>query len=716
MSISVTTDNPTQNTLKRIALVGNPNSGKTSLFNRLTGLNQKVGNFPGVTVDKKTGLLKLPNGKTLPVIDLPGTYSLYPTSLDERIVLEVLLQDQYPEHPDLIVYVADSTNLERHLLMLTQIIDLGFPVILALNMTDLADKASIQIDISALQEVLDVPVVKVNGRNGTGIHELKILLQNFPVSKKPNEFLFPIPKQNKELVNSLKALLKVDNDYRALMLAHHGATLKQVSAQNQLQIKGLTEKADFKSIRGQVDETMYRYEVINHLLERAVKRTGNNTSRSFTDRLDDIITHRAYGLGIFFIILFLMFQAVFSWAETPMELIETGFGWLSKTVAETLPQNWINGVISEGVIPGLGGVLVFIPQIAILFLLITLLEEVGYMSRAVFMSDRLLRNFGLNGRSIVSLISGVACAIPAIMSTRTIGNWKERMITIFVTPLISCSARIPVFAVLVAFVVPHDSSFLGIFNMQGAVIMGLYLLGAGAAIFSAWVLKLVLKTEEKSYFIMELPSYKTPYWKNVLLTVYEKVKTFVLEAGKIILIISIVLWCLASFGPGEKMQIAEEAAKTEATAQMLSEADAQALVASRKIEASYAGHFGKLIEPTIRPLGFDWKIGIALITSFAAREVFVGTMATIYSVGDVDNESSIIERMRKEKRPDTGEPVFDLPTSLSLLIYYVFAMQCMSTVAVVKRETKSWKWPILQLVYMSALAYLASFFVYQLLS
>jgi ferrous iron transport protein B len=409
-----------------------------------------------------------------------------------------------------------------------------------------------------------------------------------------------------------------------------------------------------------------------------------------------------------------VFQAIFAWATYPMDFIEAVFGILSSWCKEVLPPSLLTNLVTEGIIPGLSGVLIFVPQIAILFFLISILEEIGYMARAVYLFDRFLRRFGMNGRSVVSLISGGACAIPAIMSTRTIVNWKERLITILVTPFISCSARIPVYTVLVAFVVPYKPVW-GIFNSQGLAFGGLYLLGIVTALLAGWVFKKILKAKMQSFFVMELPSYRSPDWQSVWRNIRNKVGTFITEAGKIILLISVILWFLASFGPPQKMEAAKDSARQDASAQGLDEAAAEDLLSSYKLEASFAGILGKTIEPIIRPLGYDWKIGIALICSFAAREVFVGSMATIYSIGSVDDEFRIRAHLAKQKDPVTGEAIFNYSTALSLLLFFVFAMQCMSTLAVVKKETKSWKWPFIQFSMMTALAYAIAWFAYNFL-
>jgi ferrous iron transport protein B len=469
----------------------------------------------------------------------------------------------------------------------------------------------------------------------------------------------------------------------------------------------------FNGLRLQIVETMRRFELFTPVLQKAVQKKAEKTTLS--DRLDGVLTHKIWAPVIFFGIMFLVFQAVFAWASYPMDWIEMGFGAAAETLRSILPAGWFTDLLTEGVISGLGGIVVFVPQIAILFLLVTLLEEVGYMSRAVFIFDKLMQQFGLNGRSVVALVSGGACAIPAIMSTRTIGNWRERLITILVTPLISCSARIPVYTVLIGFVVP-EGRLIGVFNLQGLAFMGLYLMGIAAALGSAWVFKKILKSSEPSWLMMQLPPYRLPVWRNVGITIWEKTSAFVLEAGKVILVASIILWALASYGPSAKMEAAKVEATQIAQQKNLDETATNNLVASYEIEASFAGHLGKFIEPVIQPLGFDWKIGIALITSFAAREVFVATMATIYSIGSTDDEATIHDRLALAQNPVTGAKVYTAATAGSLLVFYVFALQCMSTLAVVRRETGGWKWPLIQFSFMGVLAYLGSWIAFQALS
>lgn len=699
--------------MNTIALAGNPNSGKSSVFNQLTGLRQKVANFPGVTVEKKVGTLQLPDGEKVTVVDLPGAYSLYPTSGDEQVVLNVLTNPSDESYPEAIVYIADVTHLEKHLLLLTQIKDLGLPCLLALNMSDIAEKEGIRADVKQLTDFLKIPVVPVSGRMGTNIDMLKQAISMLLKEQKASQPFYTPNAEEQSVIERIQSGLEVENPYRALLLAHHFNKLPFLKKEEKQAISNICEEENFQDIRLQIAETMRRYDLFTPALQRSIFKENEKTT--FTDRLDNILTHRFLAPLIFFAIMFLVFQAIFAWAEYPMEWIETGFASLGEFFKNTLPAGWFTNLLTEGILAGLGGILVFVPQIAILFLLITILEEVGYMARAVFIFDKLMQQFGLNGRSVVALISGGACAIPAIMSTRTIGNWKERLITILVTPFISCSARIPVYTVLIGFVVPSET-VLGIFNLQGLAFMGLYLLGIAAALVSAYIFKIILKSGEPSWLMMQLPPYRLPSWRNVWHTIYEKVSAFVIEAGKVIMVISIILWALATFGPPGAMEKAENEAIATAQKEALDETTTADLIAAERIEASYAGHLGKIIEPAIEPLGFDWKIGIALITSFAAREVFVATMATIYSIGSSDDEATIHDRLAEARNPKTGAKVYTAATSLSLLIFYVFAMQCMSTLAVVKRETGGWKWPMIQFTFMSGLAYLGSLLVYQLMS
>ncbi|MEO7992291.1 MAG: ferrous iron transport protein B [Chryseolinea sp.] len=699
----------------KIALLGNPNSGKSSLFNHLTGLNQKIGNFPGVTVEKKSGFCALPDGSTAEIIDLPGIYSIYPRSLDEQIVAEVLLDHHSPSTPEKIVVIADATNLKRGFLLLTQIIDLGLPTILALNMMDLVAKAGISYDFISLSKKLGVPVVPINARNGIGLDVLKeLLVKPLPAPSKP---VFTIWKEAESPIKELRSGLGLDNDYEAYQFLEQPGSLKFLSTEKKNLVDSIRSTYEFFPGKFQGAETILRYSFIQDLLNSVTLKNTDNSWKKYSGQLDKVLTHKIGGYLIFFGILFLIFQSIFAWATVPMDFIDSLFAQISSSLSSILPDGPLTRLVTEGLIPGIGGILIFVPQIAILFAFISILEESGYMARVVFLMDKVMRKFGLNGKSVVPLMSGVACAIPAIMATRTIDNWKERIITIMVTPLMSCSARLPVFTILIALIVP-DQKALGFFNLQGLALMGLYLLGFVAALGSAWVMNLLIRVKERSFLMMELPTYRVPKWSNVGFTILEKTKTFVWEAGKVILAISVILWVLASYGPGDSMHNAREAVQEQSKNLRLTEQGFEDRVAAYKLEHSYAGIIGKGIEPVIKPLGFDWKIGIALITSFAAREVFVGTMATIYSIGSVneDDAATIKERMGEEINPETGGPRFTPAVGFSLLVFYTFAMQCMSTIAVVYRETKGWKWPMIQLVYMTALAYLSAFAVYQILS
>lgn len=685
----------TQAQRKRIALVGNPNSGKSSLFNQLTGLNQKIGNFPGVTVDKKSGFCTLSSGEKLEIIDLPGTYSIYPKSKDESVVTDILLNRENKNFPDTLVVVIDASNLRRNLLLFTQMKDLGIPVILALNMVDMADRKGIGYDLELLEKELGAPIVSINAREGGGINALKELLKTEILVS--DQTFFDTTELAKVQISEHLKKNRADTPYWALHMLTVNGEIKNPDAT-------------------QAKDTTLRYGKINRLVKKIEHQKSAVGLKPYTEKIDKILTHKIWGYAIFLAILFVMFQAIFAWASWPMDLIDVIFSEFSVWLSTTLPSGIFTDLLAKGLVPGVGGVVIFIPQIAILFAFISLLEESGYMARVVFLMDKIMRKFGLNGKSVVPLISSVACAIPAIMATRNIENWKERMITIFVTPLMSCSARLPVYTILIALVIP-DKYVGGIFNLQGLVLLSLYLLGFIAVLISAYLLKIIMKTTERSFLIMELPTYKTPRWKNVGLTILEKVKTFTFEAGKIIVAVSIVLWVLASYGPGNAIKNAEENVKKSLVGTEYTQAELDDKVASYKLENSYVAKIGKTIEPAIRPLGFNWKVGIALVTSFAAREVFVGTMSTIYSIESADGDvNTIKERMKSEINPDTGKPYFTLPVGLSLMVFYVFAMQCMSTLAITYRETKGWKWPILQTVYMSGLAYVLSLITFNLFS
>lgn len=699
----------------RVALVGNPNTGKSTIFNALTGLNQKVGNFPGITVDKKTGTTKLPDGKTADIVDLPGTYSLYPKSIDEAIVFEVLSDKNNASYPDLVIIVADATNLKRNLLLYTQIADLKLPVILALNMLDQAEKSNIEIHENALAKKLNVPVVKLSARKGEGIDELKAAIANNTLSVIQNDTVAAEPFAP-QLVADIKKELNITNSYTALQIAHQYQYLKYLNQEEKEKVEKLLLKHDFHSQKAQVKETVERYNYINEILSDTVKHTSVALEENISNKIDHILTHKIWGFVIFFAILMFVFNAIFSWASYPMDMIEALFGWIADVGHEMLPPGMFTDLLLDGVVAGLGGIVIFIPQIAILFAFIAILEDTGYMARVTFMMDRLMRKFGLNGKSVVPMIGGLACAVPSIMAARNIENWKDRMITIMVTPLVSCSARLPVYTLLISLIIP-EHTILGFINVQALVLMGLYIISIIAALVVAWVMKLIVKARGKGYFVMEMPVYRMPRWNNVLLTMYDKSKTFVVEAGKVIIAISIILWVMASFGPGDRFEQIEEKYSDQLTNAGEEEIQhIETLIAKEKLENSYIGILGHAIEPVIRPLGYDWKIGIGLITSFAAREAFVGTMATIYSVDGGDEDTNTIrERMAASINPVTGQPVYTLATGISLMLFYAFAMQCMSTVAIVYRETKSWKWPVIQLTYMTVMAYVCAMFAYQLL-
>lgn len=693
--------------LMRIALMGKPNSGKSSLFNQLTGLNQKVGNFPGVTVDKHIGYFKLPNDRKVELIDLPGVFSLYPRTPDEMVVTDMLSNPQNPSFPHKIILVADATNLKNCLLLLTQLIDLRFPVVLALNMVDMAAQSGQSIDVVKMAESLDVPVVLINARQGHGMEELKKALQE--ETKISSHYIFQSDDELKKIISRIQEKFNVSCEYQAYQLLQQHKNLHHLSAGDRQFLNELVTTYNFFPGKYQGAETVQRFEIIQDLLNKVVTCAPNPQWKSYSYRIDHLLTHKIWGYAILLGLLFFIFQAVFAWAQIPMDFIDNTFSTLGGWLSDELPAGPLTDLLTQGIIPGIGGIVIFVPQIAILFAFISILEETGYMTRIVFLMDKIMRLVGLNGKSVVPLMSGWACAIPAIMATRNIDNWKDRLITIFVIPLMSCSARLPVFTILIALIIP-DKRIFGFINYQGLAMMALYMFGVAAVFITAFVMSKIIKSKMPSYLLMELPAYRRPRWPNVGLVIVEKVKAFIFEAGKIILAISILLWALASYGPGDELKNAPQVVR-QSISTPISEQDFNNRVAAYKLEHSYAGRLGKLIEPAIRPLGYDWKIGIALITSFAAREAFVGTISTIYSLGDADNHT-VKERLRAEKDPVTLQPRFTLASGLSLLVFYTLAMQCMSTLAVVKRETKGWKWPLIQLLYLSALAYICSWLTY----
>jgi ferrous iron transport protein B len=632
----------------RVALVGNPNTGKSTLFNVLTGLNQKIGNFPGVTVDKKVGYTKLPDGRIAEIVDLPGTYSLYPKSQDESIVFSVLADRSNALSPDLVIVILDASNLKRNLLLYSQVADLKIPVIIALNMMDLANRSGIVIDIDLFAKTLGVQVVPIAARKQEGIDELKTAI-TYANKIALQQDSIDVKSIAPQLIESISRELNIENPYFALQLAHQHETLKFLTTEQSDRIEELEREHSFHSQKAQGSETIARYSAINELLYDTVKVPDTAQDETLSNKIDKVLTHKVFGFIIFFAILMFMFQAIFSWAAYPMELIDTAFVWLQNTLHKTLPDGPLVNLLADGIVAGLSGVMVFIPQIAILFAFISILEDTGYMSRVTFMMDKLMRKVGLNGKSVVPLIGGFACAVPSIMSTRTIENWKDRMITIMVTPLVTCSARLPVYTLLIALVVPNKNVWW-VFNMQGLALTGMYVFSLVSAVVVAWVFKLILKSRERGYFIMELPVYRMPRWSNVAYSMYERSKSFVVQAGKVIIAVSIILWVMASYGPGDRFEKIDAKYKQPHYTQNISADQLSRDIATEKLENSYAGVLGHVIEPAIRPLGYDWKIGIALITSFAAREVFVGTMATIYSVnGSADNIQSVQEKMHQAK-------------------------------------------------------------------
>ena len=738
-----------------VALIGNPNTGKTSVFNQLTGLNQKVGNYPGITVEKKEGICKLSRGVKAHILDLPGTYSLNTTSLDESVAVEILLNKKDKNHPDVALVISDVENLKRNLLLFTQIKDLKIPTILVINMADRMSRKGISIDIELLEKKLNTKIALISTRKDMGIDYLKQLISEY--KNLSSESIVETTKIDPEYFVRLRNTFPNEDIYKLWLVITQDVNFMPIEKTLVKDRSSFATKSKSELKRLQQKETILRYQFINNTLKETYM-VDAMAAKGFRSNLDKALTHKVFGYVIFFLVLLTIFQAIYEWSSYPMDAIDGFFASASEWIKNTLPAGAFTNLLADGIVAGISGVVIFIPQIAFLFLFIALLEETGYMSRVVFLMDRLLRPFGLSGKSVVPLISGTACAIPAIMATRTIENWKERLITILVTPFTTCSARLPVYLIIIALVIPKGS-FLGL-SYQALTLMLLYLIGFGAAILSAMILNKILKIQSRSFFVVEMPNYKLPLLKNVLYTVWEKTKSFVLGAGKIILAISIILWFLGSNGFSDKFQNAEEIVQNkiekegfsefnqsnieteleeykkslefspfkkifefkpsaltdslQAKRALLEELAESQEIASYKLENSYIGYAGKAIEPLVKPLGYDWKIGIALITSFAAREVFVGTLATIYSVGS-DEEGTIKNRMASEVNNDTKKPLFNLASGISLLLFYAFAMQCMSTLAIVKRETNSWRWPVAQLVFMSAFAYIVALIAYQVL-
>ena len=672
-----------------LLLLGNPNTGKSSLFNKLTGLNQKVGNFPGVTVEKKEGTINFKNNYFANVIDLPGTYSVNSFSPEEEVVSNILLEKNKIS-PDAALVVSDIENLKHNLLLFTQVKDLGIPLYLIINMCDVMDKRGITLDISSLEEELKTKIFLISTRNSIGIDEL--------LNEIPNIFDSDTSTIVDNNYMDLKTIQKINNENNSSSFYKRWLS----------QINKISNLDDLKKIKHK--EAIHRYRFINNKLNKTLN-IDRKKAYDLRSKLDNIFLHPFWGTIIFMSILALIFQTIFTWSSYPMDFIDEMFSNLSNYTKAVLPEGVFTNLLAEGIITGIGGVIIFVPQIALLFMFISILEETGYMSRVVFLFDKRLKKYGLSGKSIIPLISGVACAIPAVMSTRNIDDWKQRLITILILPFMTCSARLPVYLILISIVIPDNYFF--IFNYQGLTLLGLYLLAVLMALISAFVFSKIIKSNFKNYAVIEMPNYKIPVLKNVLFTVYSKTKSFVFEAGKIILSISILLWILASNGPGDNFKYAEQIILEKYdNKKNITELDYE--IQSYRLENSYIGTAGKILEPILNPLGYDWKIGIAIITSFAAREVFVGTLATIFSVGS-ENVETIKEKMSYQRKQN-GQLLFNLPTGVSLMVFYAFALQCMSTIAIVKKETNSWKWPAIQFTFMTIIAYISALIVYQTLS
>ncbi|MFK8266617.1 ferrous iron transport protein B [Capnocytophaga cynodegmi] len=699
----------------KVALIGNPNTGKTSIFNALTGLNQKVGNYPGITVEKKIGHCKLTDNVKAEVIDLPGTYSLNANSMDERVAVDILLNKNETLHPDVVAVIADIENLKQNLLIFTQIKDLNIPTILVVNMADQMKRKGISIDVPALERELKTKVILTSTRTRNGLDELKSVLAN--CADLPTYSFLDINRLDAPYFHNLTTLFPKENAYKLWLIISHNTDF--IESHKEIDLAGLRNTKSESQIKQMKQrETILRYQQINEILKKTYS-IDLSQAKTLRAKLDKVLIHKVFGYIIFALVLLLVFQAVYDWSSYPMDWIEENLEKFTKWTSKKLPEGALTELLTEGILPGITGILIFIPQIAILFFFISLLEESGYMSRVVFLMDNIMKRFGLNGKSVVPLISGAACAIPAVMITRNIESWKERLITILVTPFMTCSARLPVYLIIIALVIP-DGEFLFI-SYKALTLFTLYVLGFVAALLSAFVLDKLLKIKKgKSFFIAEMPNYKVPLWRNVAITVYDKTKSFVLGAGKIILAISIILWFLASHGMGEKYNNIENEATTLAQQQQWDETQTAHFIESSQLEYSYLGYIGKAIEPIFKPLGYDWKISIGVLSSFAAREVFISTLASIYSLGgDLDTEKeegerTILEKLRSETRTD-GTPVYTFATGISLLLFYAFAMQCLSTIAVVRRETNSWKWTALQWCFMTGVAYLSAMLAYQFL-
>jgi len=693
-----------------VSLIGNPNTGKTSVFNLLTGLNQQVGNYPGITVERKAGICKLPRGTKAHILDLPGTYSLNASSLDENVVIEVLMNKNDRDYPDVAVVVSDVENLKRNLLLFTQIKDLDIPTILVINMVDRMASKGISLDIPALEAQLNTKIVLMSARKKQGVDELKNSILEY--KKLSIEPCLNASDIDRNYFDGLQKAFPQQPLYKLWLVITQDVNFANLDRNSIEDATGFHTKKKSDLKRLQQKETIKRYQFINETLKKT-QTIDIASAKGLRASLDRILIHKVWGYVIFFAILLFIFQAIYDWTGYPMDLIDGAFAWLSDYCRSALPIGVFTDLLAEGIIPGLGGVVIFIPQIAFLFFFISILEETGYMSRVVFLMDRIMRRFGLSGKSVVPLISGTACAIPAVMATRNIESWKQRLITILVVPFTTCAARLPVYLIIISLIIPKER-IAWIFGYQSLTLMLLYLLGFGTALLSSWLLNKFLKIPNKTFFVVEMPNYKLPLFKNVMINVIEKTKAFIAGAGKIILAISIILWVLASYGPGEKFNNAENIVTKQSSNINLDTNTLESKISSYKLEHSYIGYMGKAIEPLVAPLGYDWKIGIAIISSFAAREVFVGTLATIYSVGN-EEEETIKNKMAAEINPITGGKLFNFASGMSLLLFYAFAMQCVSTIAIVKKETNGWRWPAIQFVFMSGLAYISALVAYQFL-
>ena len=695
----------------KVALIGNPNTGKTSIFNSLTGLNQKIANYPGVTVEKKEGVCKLSRGIKAHIFDLPGTYSLNASSMDENIVVELLLNKNHKDFPDLAIIVSDVENFKRNLILFTQVKDLEIPTVLAINMSDRMKYKGIQLNIEKLEKELDTKIIFTTNRAKDWVSDIKNIIENY--RDLSSKIFLDTSVIESEYFSKLKKIFPNQQLYKLWVVICQDVNFSNVSRQ-EIESSNFKIKSASELKRLQQKETIKRYQLINNILKEG-QTIDQSKAEGFRAKIDKILTHKVFGYVIFLTILMGIFQALYEWSSIPMDIIDSSFASMADWIKTNLPSGAMTDLLADGIITGIGGIVIFIPQIAFLFMFISILEESGYMSRVVFLTDKTMQKFGLSGKSVVPLISGVACAIPAIMATRNIESWKERLITILVTPFMTCAARLPVYLIIIAIVIPDETIFG--FNYQAIALMSLYLIGFITALFSSFILTKILKIRKRSVFVMEMPNYKFPRIKDVLYTVFEKSKSFVVEAGKIILAISVILWVLATNGIGDKFENPENYI-TENIEEM-SEQDIQALEASIKLENSFIGIIGKRIEPVFKPLGYDWKIGIGIITSFAAREVFVGTLAVIYNIDNYDGSEGKEEEIKNIMARETdseGNKIFTLASGISLLLFYAFAMQCMSTLAIVKKETNSWKWPILQFIIMTALAYFISLISFQILS